>query len=250
MVALVLGIVVIALGIKGLSAAGIPLTRQKQLTGHWAKVAGVCCILFGILLLADGAWSLVSLSKQFAKTPAPQTPAVKTATLDPDRWTRFNAGYGNFSILMPGLPKGIDTGKDARFGKTEGRVFQLEDGDRLYQVVFTQFDAPAEDLAAEFDAARNSIVDASGGTKRAERDLTIGGSPAREIVIDAADGLVMRIAIILVDQTMYQLWAAGPKGLEDTELVNNYFNSFELTKPEPPADEEAVTPGDAEAPRP
>ena len=54
MLGLILGVVIILLGAKAFSAAGIPLTREKNLTGTTAKVIGVVCILLGLFFIADG----------------------------------------------------------------------------------------------------------------------------------------------------------------------------------------------------
>jgi hypothetical protein len=41
----------IALGIKGFTAAGIPLTKTTSLKGTTGKIVGVLCIVFGVLFV-------------------------------------------------------------------------------------------------------------------------------------------------------------------------------------------------------
>lgn len=61
MLGIVLGIFVILLGLKAFTEKGIPLTRQKNLTGAGAKVIGVICVLLGLLFIADGALAAFSV---------------------------------------------------------------------------------------------------------------------------------------------------------------------------------------------
>ena len=48
----VLGAASMYLGVQGFGTAGLPLSGAKRLTGTAGKVAGVLCILFGILCFA------------------------------------------------------------------------------------------------------------------------------------------------------------------------------------------------------
>lgn len=59
MFGIVLGILAILLGATAFTANGLPLTKTKNLTGTPARVIGVICVLFGMLLVAEGIWSTV-----------------------------------------------------------------------------------------------------------------------------------------------------------------------------------------------
>ncbi len=47
MLVLLLGVGFLIVGIKGLTAKGLPITTERRLTGPWAKVVGVVCIAAG-----------------------------------------------------------------------------------------------------------------------------------------------------------------------------------------------------------
>ncbi|MHB9132625.1 MAG: hypothetical protein ACYDBB_16270 [Armatimonadota bacterium] len=47
MLSLVLGALFVAIGVKGFSAAGLPLSKTKQLTGTTGKIVGSICFLLG-----------------------------------------------------------------------------------------------------------------------------------------------------------------------------------------------------------
>lgn len=61
MLGLILGVFVILLGAKAFTPAGIPLTKEKNLTGATAKIIGVVCILLGIVFLVDGVFASFSI---------------------------------------------------------------------------------------------------------------------------------------------------------------------------------------------
>ena len=64
MIGIVLGIAAILLGLKGFTPAGLPLTKKKRLTGTTAKILGALCLLLGLALLADGLYSVYTLTHQ------------------------------------------------------------------------------------------------------------------------------------------------------------------------------------------
>ena len=61
MLGIILGVMTILLGAKAFSKDGIPLTREKNLTGTTATVIGIICILIGLFFLADGILALFGL---------------------------------------------------------------------------------------------------------------------------------------------------------------------------------------------
>ncbi len=62
MLGLILGVAAIALGAKAFTPTGIPLTREKNLTGTTAKVIGTACVLFGGTLVLSGRFSMLRIA--------------------------------------------------------------------------------------------------------------------------------------------------------------------------------------------
>ena len=65
MLGLILGVFVVVLGAKAFTPTGIPLTREKNLTGVAAKVIGVICLLFGGTLILSGLFSFLNIVSLF-----------------------------------------------------------------------------------------------------------------------------------------------------------------------------------------
>jgi hypothetical protein len=64
LIGIVIGIAALLLGLKGFTPAGLPFTKNKRLTGTTAKVVGAACLLLGLALIADGLYSVYTLTHQ------------------------------------------------------------------------------------------------------------------------------------------------------------------------------------------
>ena len=66
MLGIVLGILAVVLGAKAFTKTGLPLTREKSLTGVSAKVIGVICIVLGAAFILDGLLASFSIFALFS----------------------------------------------------------------------------------------------------------------------------------------------------------------------------------------
>ena len=62
MIAILIGIGALLLGAKGFSSEGLPVTSKKRLTGTGAQTVGALCLLIGIAFIADGVYTIFTLS--------------------------------------------------------------------------------------------------------------------------------------------------------------------------------------------
>jgi hypothetical protein len=67
MIGIILGVLSIGLGAKAFTPKGLPLSKTKDLTGPWAKVIGVFCILLGVLFILDGAFGTMQIIATFTR---------------------------------------------------------------------------------------------------------------------------------------------------------------------------------------
>jgi len=65
MLGLILGPLIILLGAKAFSETGIPLTREKNLTGTTAHIIGVVVILLGVAMFGLGIVGLLGILGMF-----------------------------------------------------------------------------------------------------------------------------------------------------------------------------------------
>lgn len=61
MLGIIIGIAAFLLGLKGFTPSGLPLTREKNITGVTAKVIGVFCCLLGVFLVLESTLGVVSV---------------------------------------------------------------------------------------------------------------------------------------------------------------------------------------------
>ncbi len=66
MIGIVIGVLAILLGLKAFTPAGLPLTKDKNLTGTSAKVIGVICCLIGAAFIADGIFGTAKILSMFS----------------------------------------------------------------------------------------------------------------------------------------------------------------------------------------
>jgi hypothetical protein len=64
MVGIVIGIAAIILGLRVFSRDGLPFTSKKRLAGTAGKVVGAICLLVGLAFIADGVYSVYTLTHQ------------------------------------------------------------------------------------------------------------------------------------------------------------------------------------------
>jgi len=228
MISIVLAVVVCGLGIKAFTPSGIPITRHKKLHGKWAKVLGVGVIVLGLAFLADGAYSIYMLPRIFPRKVTNNAKVAPTASLDSLEWRRFTPNHGDFSVLMPGEPSIERTGPNPAIGKVEGSQYVVEAADCGFIAMYTAFDREPTDPQRELDTAANNLGLVIGGTCRRQVNKTIDGYPARELIVDFDDASVQRVLLILAGNALYQLYVAGPQGIENEEFVAQYFASFRL----------------------
>lgn len=132
---------------------------------------------------------------------------------------------------MPGAPKMSTQVAESPDGHFDLIIEALVETPTVAYVA-THVDYPAgflEKLTPErrLDVARDSS--AKGHTVRDERHLTIGGHPAREYVIEHAQGLVLVIRSVVAHDRHHQVTVSGPPGVERAPETRRFLESFALT---------------------
>jgi hypothetical protein len=142
-------------------------------------------------------------------------------------WSKFSPKDGNFSVLMPGKPKEEQKTGTSPDEPVEDRTYSVETKEGLFIVAYADF---AQDIA---QANPKDVLDevtkgfATGGTKVvSQREISLNGTPGREVEYTVAAGLNAQARIFLVDKRLYLVQVVTTKN-EDRQ---RFLNSFQLIK--------------------
>lgn len=58
-----LAIAAFVIGAQGFTVRGLPLTKEKRLTGRVARIIGGICLLMGVAFSALGIWFLIKVTR-------------------------------------------------------------------------------------------------------------------------------------------------------------------------------------------
>ena len=79
--------------------------------------------------------------------------------------------------------------------------------------------------------ARDGAVANVKGKLRSEQRLTINNLPAREIIIDAPNNLVVLVRYFLLQATLVQALTAGLQGVEADPDTRHFLGSLKVVTP-------------------
>lgn len=150
-------------------------------------------------------------------------------------WIRYNSPGGRYSVLLPSQPEpGTQESATAEGIKFTQYMATLIEGNSVYLIGY--FDhVPGTEFS--FDRARDGMINAFKGTLLSESAISLGGSPGRDLKIDAKSEagtvFLVRARIYDIDKRVYVLQFIIPKPQDDSEAAAKcakYFDSFQVTK--------------------
>lgn len=143
-------------------------------------------------------------------------------------WTRHLSTTGGFSVRMPGAPREQRLPPHAPTRRVSGQKLEAKWGPATYSVTAIKYSVTRRDIRGELDAFRDATVVAAKGKLERVEDLTLDGSPGRELVLMLRDGRTMRVRAFFAGRKHYQLLAVVPRGQESSAETNGFFDSFRL----------------------
>jgi hypothetical protein len=75
---------------------------------------------------------------------------------------------------------------------------------------------------------RDGALNKPGRKLRSEQNLSVGGAPAKRIIVDVDGGQVIIDLIVVSGDNLYQAITASPKGSENSPDVQRFISSFAL----------------------
>ncbi len=147
------------------------------------------------------------------------------------QWTQVTPSGGRYTILMPGKAKEDTQSIALSGGLPNVTMYQalVETSNAAFLATYTDYPESAmKGLTVEkmLDNVRNGS--ANGHKLRSEQRITIGGHPAREYIIDRANGVVLVTRSTIVSNRLYQIIVAGSAGIENGGDTRKFLESFAL----------------------
>ena len=159
-------------------------------------------------------------------TPS-NTPPPVTA-MDASGWVKFTSDDGHFSVLMPELPQDKSETVDSSHGPYTTHLFIVKDTTSVYLIGWVDYDPSFNfNRQAEIEANRDNFVKGINATLLSNHPTVIDGYSGLEFTAETADR-VFKSRVFLVGRRPYQIVIGSPKGMDNTALVNRFFNSFKV----------------------
>lgn len=159
-------------------------------------------------------------------TPS-NTPPPVTA-MDANGWVKFTSDDGHFSVLMPELPQDKSETVDSQHGPYTTHLFVVRDTTSVYLIGWVDYDPSFNfNRQAEIEANRDNFVKGINATLLNTRPTVIDGFSGLEFTAETADR-TFKSRVMLVGRRPYQIVIGSPKGMDNTALVNRFFNSFKV----------------------
>jgi hypothetical protein len=147
-------------------------------------------------------------------------------------WQEFTGPEGDFTILLPGIPKEEVQVVNSEAGDITVHLFNVPLGSFAYVVAYSDYPADlVANMGAEklLDGARDGAVSNTRGKLLDESPVEIDGFPGRFLKVLSPDGTGLAQArMFLVGNRLYQIFVASPKSDQDSEDIQKYLDSFTL----------------------
>jgi hypothetical protein len=167
-----------------------------------------------------------------SNTPAP-VPAPAPApsnTNDNSGWVKFTSPNGRFSVLMPEIPPEKTETTDSANGPYTTHLFVVRDTTSVYLIGWVDYDPSFNfNRQAELEANRDNFVKGIQATLLSSKATMIDGYNAIEFSAEAGDR-TFKSRVFLVGRRPYQIVIGSPKGMDDSALVERFFNSFKVSR--------------------
>lgn len=190
---------------------------------------------FLLLLMMTLGLSLSVPAQEHTRRP-PTTPTTTTppTRVDDGGWVKFTSDDGRFSVLMPEAPAEKTETTDSAHGPYTTHLFVVKASTEMpsvFLIGWVDYDPSFNfNRQAELEANRDNFVKGVNAKLLSTHPTVINGYSAIEFAAET-DDRVFKSRVFMVGRRPYQIVIGSPKGLDDTEYVNRFFNSFKVSLP-------------------
>lgn len=145
------------------------------------------------------------------------------------QWVEHRPPGAGYRVEFPAAPKVSKQDIDSPVGKAVMTFAEYEKTGGLALVAMhTVYPSGPADPHIFLDGARDSGLKNANAILREEKKLTVGGKPARRLVIEMPDTLMGVALVVLDDDRLYNTMAVVPRGQVNSADVERFLNSFAL----------------------
>jgi len=189
------------------------------------RFLAISLIMFGLSI------SLSAQEHNPRPTNTPSTAPPAGSAVDSAGWVKYTSDDGHFSVLMPELPTDKTETTPSPHGPYTTHLFIVRDTTSVYLIGWVDYDPSFNfNRQAELEANRDNFVKGISATLLSTRPTVIDGYSALEFTAETADR-IFKSRVYMVGRRPYQIVIGSPKGMDDTALVNRFFNSFKVHLP-------------------
>lgn len=186
-----------------------------------------------IAIEMDGVMS-GSLDRSEEKDDAKARVVPKVEFVGPGgQWEEFASKEGRFTALFPGKPK-IDTKKDATDNVTTTCQVPREQGNIIYQVVYTDFaqvDPKVNPKVVVKSAADNLAKAINAKLTKENKEITRNGHAGLEMLGETEQSgfkMAITLQVYYIKGRLYQVMVINVLGVKEKVEVKKFLDSFQL----------------------
>lgn len=150
----------------------------------------------------------------------------------------FKSDAGGFSVNVPGgTMQETSQNVPTAAGNIKITLYQTTAGNNAYLAGFSDFpDAITKQNNPDtlLDGARQGAVTNANGTVVSDNKITFENNPGRETVIDGkaptGQEATIKVRYYLINNRLYQVMAVTPRGQINSAGIDDFLQSFKLTK--------------------
>jgi hypothetical protein len=145
-------------------------------------------------------------------------------------WAEYRPDGIGYSLEMPGEWTITVQDINTAVGTLKGYTATVDYGSTAYMSMYITYPdvVRGKPITPILDGARDGAVANTKGTLRNEQRVVVSNLPAREIVIDTPQSVVIVLRYMMMDNILVQALVAGPKGIETKPDTKRFLESLKV----------------------
>lgn len=181
-----------------------------------------------IVLTAFAAYAQEHGRPMPVPSPSPSLIPQLQPIPNPEGWVTFNSVDGRFSVLVPETPTEKTETVQSEHGPYTTHLFVVRNAKSVFLLGWVDYDPGFNfNSTRELEMNRENFIKGISATLINNRSLTIDGYESLEFTAETADTL-FKSRVFMVGRRPYQIVTGTTKGLDDSNGVNRFFDSFKV----------------------